>query len=126
MTLSVRVTNSKLVNAFAEVELVFRENIVDGLLTADSSITADSIQLGIVGRVRDNLLFLLPGKVFAQNHAIFMLLVPLRMFFREHPLVRLRRAFCFEIDFCVYNIYDIYVHCAVCNVHEGVNRMYCV
>ena len=43
MTLSVRVTNSKLVNAFAEVELVFGENVVDGLLTADSSITADSI-----------------------------------------------------------------------------------
>ena len=70
MTLSVRVTNSKLVNAFAEVELVFGDNVVGGLLTADSSITADSIQLGIVGRVRDNLLFLSPGKVFAQNHAI--------------------------------------------------------
>ena len=63
-------------NAVAEVELVFGENVVDVLLTADSSITADSIQLGIVGRVRDNLLFLLSGKVFDQKHVILRLLVP--------------------------------------------------
>ena len=63
-------------NAVAEVELVFGENVVDVLLTADSSITADSIQLGIVGRVRDNLLFLLPGKVFGQKHVMLRLLVP--------------------------------------------------
>ena len=63
-------------NAVAEVELVFGENVVDGLLTADSSITADSIQLGIVGRVRDNLLFLLSVKVFGQKHVILRLLVP--------------------------------------------------
>ena len=42
MTLSVGDTNSKLVNAVAEVELVFGENVVDGLLTADSSITVDN------------------------------------------------------------------------------------
>ena len=62
-------------NAVAEVELVFGENVVDGLLTADSSITVDR-QLSIVGRVKDNLLFLLSGKVFGQKHVILRLLVP--------------------------------------------------